>query len=267
MTGPKETAVASAFATLVGDVQDGTHVDPLSIAAASGLRSRMDALDLLANNVANAPTSGFKGDRELYNLYFGRAGGQPSALPVIEGRWIDFSQGLLETTENALDIALAGEGFFEVESPTGLLYTRNGSFGLTEEGYVVTNEGYPVRLAGQQQDKRLRVDREGAIQVSPTGEVQQAGRILGQLEIVRFDAPQGLTKFGKSYFEADAAAVKLPSLARLHQGKIEASNVSLSESAVRIVEVMRQFEILQKAVTTADEMNRQTVSDIARVGQ
>lgn len=227
----------------------------------------MDALDLLANNIANSTTSGFKADQELYNLYFGRAMGSPTSLPVIEGRWIDFSQGLLEGTGNTLDVALDGEGFFVVQGPNGPLYTRNGSFHLTEEGHVVTREGYPLELTGQQQDKRLKVDPDGDIQISAQGEVRQSGRILGVIEVVKFEVPQALSKTGKSYFEADAGTAASPSSARLHQGKVEASNVSSSESAVRIVEVMRQFESLQKALATVDEMNRSVVNEVASVGQ
>src|SRR6476620_7268767 len=103
-------------------------MDRLSAMAASGLRSRMESLDLLANNIANASTSGFKADREFYNLYMAaeQEGGDsaPSVQPVIEKHWTDFSQGALTATANPLDVALSGPGFFGVAGPSGAMYTR-----------------------------------------------------------------------------------------------------------------------------------------------
>src|SRR5579864_1876133 len=108
-------------------------MDALTIAATSGLRSRMDSLDLLANNMANTATSGFKMDREFYSIYAsvdsndGISGNPSATLPVVERQWTDFSPGELQTTGNNLDIALEGSGFFVVAGPKGPLYTRNGN--------------------------------------------------------------------------------------------------------------------------------------------
>src|SRR5271169_2056345 len=107
-------------------------MDPLTISAASGLRSRMESLDMLANNIANASTSGYKADREFYSLYAapeaeGPISG-PDTLPVIERPWTDLSQGEVRSTGNPLDVALQGKGFFAVNGPGGPMYTRDGSF-------------------------------------------------------------------------------------------------------------------------------------------
>ena len=109
-------------------------MDPLTISAASGMKARMEALDMLANNRSNASTSGFKLDRESYNVYFS-SGGEPgdepsagtSAAPLVEKNWTDFSQGNLVQTGSGLDLALEGRGFFVVDSPRGALFTRNGA--------------------------------------------------------------------------------------------------------------------------------------------
>src|SRR5580658_9567803 len=109
-------------------------MDSLTAIAASGLRSRMESLDLLANNMANASTGGYKADREFYSLYTaGEAqdSGSATTMPVIVKPWTDLSQGILTPTGNALDVALNGNGFFGVSGPNGTLYTRNGGFHLS----------------------------------------------------------------------------------------------------------------------------------------
>ena len=228
----------------------------------------MEALDVLGNNIANAATDGYKGDRELYNLHFGQATRHLQSsvsLPVIEGQWTDFSQGLLQTTDNPLDLALRGEGFFAVNGPSGPLYTRSGSFRLSKDGTVETPDGYTVRLAGN--DKPLKVEGEEPIEISTKGEVRQAGQILGRLEVVQFDDPTVLSKQGGTMFQAAAGTKPVASATEVLQGKVEASNVSSAESAVRIVSVMRQFEMLQKAISLASDMDRQVINEVAKVGQ
>jgi flagellar basal-body rod protein FlgF len=108
-------------------------MDPMTAIAASGLRARMESLDLLANNIANASTGGYKADREFYSLNVApeAAGNQPSTtMPLIERPWVDHAQGALHSTGNPLDVALDGKGFFAVNGPSGPLYTRNGNFRL-----------------------------------------------------------------------------------------------------------------------------------------
>ena len=129
-----------------------------------------------------------------------------------------------------------------------------------------TEAGYPVRLVGQQQDRRLKLDSPEPLSVDAEGFVTQSGRTLGQLEVVSFGDAAALSKLGNTYFESVGGVAPEPSSARVHQGRIEASNVSTSEAAVRLVSVMRQFEMLQKAMTTANEMNGRVVNEVARVG-
>jgi flagellar hook-basal body protein len=100
-------------------------MDPLLISAASGMKARMESLDMLANNIANSGTSGFKADREFYNLY-------QQELPLVETRWTDFSQGTVLATGNPLNMALSGPGFFALNGPAGTVYTRNGNFQISK---------------------------------------------------------------------------------------------------------------------------------------
>src|ERR1035438_7458683 len=113
-------------------------MDTMTAVAASGLRSRMESLEMLANNVANASTGGYKSDREFYSLYVApESDSDPTAnMPVIERPWTDFSQGVLNSTGNPLDVALSGKGFFAVSGPGGPLYTRDGSFRLAKDGQL-----------------------------------------------------------------------------------------------------------------------------------
>jgi flagellar basal-body rod protein FlgF len=240
-------------------------MDPITAIAASGLRSRMESLDLLANNVANAATGGYKADREFYSLYVApeAASGDAVTMPVIERPWVDHAQGTLHTTGNPLDLALSGKGFFAVNGPGGPLYTRNGNFRLASDGRLVTGEGYAVR---DQQGKPLTIAGRLPVEVSNDGTITQDGSVIGKLEIVDFSSPTGLSKQGANYFRLSDPAVKpVPAPADIEQGSLEASNTGSAESAVRLISVMRQFEMLQRAVSLGAEMNRKAVEEVAKV--
>jgi len=238
-------------------------MDPLTGIAASGLRARMESLELLANNVANAATGGYKADREFYGLYAAAESDGSSSMPLIERPWIDLSQGLIHSTENPLDLAISGRGFFGVNGPNGPLYTRNGDFRLSPDGQVVTSEGYPVRGA----DGAPIVLQPGRrFDIAADGSIQQDGAVAGRIEVVDFAGPDGIAKHGSNYFRVTATAKATPAAGAIEQGKLEASNTGSAESAVRLVSVMRQFEMLQKAVNLGGEMNRAAIEQVARVG-
>src|ERR1051325_11046780 len=120
-------------------------MDPISVSAAAGMRARMESLDLLANNIANASTSGYKSDSEFYTLFRSENSDSGSTLPLIKNQWTDFSQGTLQATNEQLDFALSGRGFFSVQGPSGPLYTRSGNFRLSPAGVLVNSEDYVVR--------------------------------------------------------------------------------------------------------------------------
>ena len=244
-------------------------MDALTISAASGLRARMETLDMLANNMANASTGGFKLDREFYSLYVSPeadgSAGTLTTVPLIEKHWTDFSQGLLTPTGNSLDLALSGKGFFAVSAPSGVLYTRNGSFRLSPKGVLVTAEGYPVQA---QNLKFIQSNSNAPLQVMRDGEVRQNGQTIGKLQLVDFPADADIAKEGNNYFRPADSKIKLTpaAAAQVEQGKIEDSNVSPAESAVRLVSVMRQFEMLNRAVALGADMNKRAIEEVARVG-
>jgi flagellar basal-body rod protein FlgF len=242
-------------------------MDPMLAIAASGLRARMESLDLLANNVANASTAGYKSDREFYALYSSEESqdaGESTTMPVIERPWIDLSQGVVHDTGSTLDLALTGKGFFAVDGPSGPLYTRNGAFRLSPNGRLVTADGYPVRGV---RNANLTLQPSRPVEISRDGTIRQDGSAIGQLEIADFTSTAGLAKQGANYLRVTDPSLK-PSAAgaAVEQGKLEASNTGSAEAAVRLVSVMRQFEMLQKAVSLGTEMNRRAVEDVAKVG-
>jgi len=235
----------------------------------------MEALDILSNNLANSNTGGYKVDREFYSLYQGEQttaadGQQPTTLPVIQKAWTDFQQGLLTPTGNPLDLALEGKGFFAVDGPSGPLYTRNGAFKLSATGVLTTLDGYPVRgvSPANTPPKKIQTVSQGPIQIAADGTVQQDGQDLGQIQLVDFANTSGLDKMGNSYYRVTDPKLKgTPAKdVTVTQGKVENSNVAPAESAVRLVDLMRQYEMLQKAVTMAADMNKQAIDQVARVG-
>jgi flagellar basal body rod protein FlgG len=242
-------------------------MDALSVAAASGIRSRIEALDLLANNLANAGSAGYKADRDLNTLYLGPdalAGDGVNVvptLPVINDAWIDFGQGATNQTGQQTDFAITGRGFFAVQAPGGVLYTRNGSFSLGSSGQLQTKEGYAVL---GRNGKPVQIDPSRSFEVDRRGVVRQGGRTLGELNIIDFDSMDPLRKQGATYFRLaqNNLSGKPAGKVEVLQGRLEAANASPVESAVRLVSVMRGFEMLQRALTLAGEMNRKAVDEV-----
>jgi flagellar basal body rod protein FlgG len=183
-------------------------------------------------------------------------------LPVIDRPWTDFSQGELRSTSNPLDVALSGKGFFSINATGGPLYTRDGSFQLSPAGQLVTADGHAVRGAD---GAAIQLSSAHPVNISRDGAVLQDGQTVGQLEIVDFSNPAALTKQGHSYFRPGDGAIPRPAAAEVHQGALENSNTSGAEAAVRLVSVMRQFEMLQKAVAMSADMNRKAIEEVARV--
>ena len=242
-------------------------MDQISVLAAAGMQSRMQSLDLVANNLANSSTSGYKTDGEFYTLFTSEAAGEdasgPSSVPMIQRQWTDFTQGLLEPTNNPLDFGLSGKGFFAVQGPSGPLYTRNGNFRFNTTGAFVTGDGYPLL---QQNGQPLQANTSQPVEVSRDGEITQNGKSIGRIKLVEFESPAGLTKFGASYFSNTTGKEPVEATgAQIYQGKIETSNVSASHGAVRIVGLSRQFEMMQKAISLSNDMGKKAIEEVAKV--
>jgi flagellar basal body rod protein FlgG len=240
-------------------------MDGLLIAAASGIRSRMESLDLIANNLSNASTAGYKMDRESFSLY--RADDVDAdwitRLPLVEKNWVDQTQGNLVHTANPSHVALSGKGFLVAESPAGPLLTRSGNLKLSPEGELQTTEGHRLRNIDDNK-KPILLDRSLAWEIDRDGRVLQSGQVVARIETADVSDPQELRKAGSTYFAFDPAASRPASL-EFRQGYLESANVGEAESAVRMVGVLRQFEMLQRALTLGGDMNRRAIEDVARV--
>jgi flagellar basal-body rod protein FlgF len=245
-------------------------MDPLTATAASGMLSRSQTLDILANNIANSETAGYKADLESYNLYFGeeawqgyhegRAAG--AEMPVIEKNWTDFSQGSLTVTGNPTDVALSSNGLFVVKGPNGPLYTRNGQFQISKSGTLETREGYPVL---GQTGKPIALDATQPFEITSAGDIRQRGTTIDRLSIADGNSTT-CEKAGGGFFKLTTGNTPRPPAAyTVEQGKLEASNVSPASAAVKLVGVMRSFEMLNKAVSMSSEMSRRAVEEVARV--
>jgi flagellar basal-body rod protein FlgF len=234
-------------------------MDQLLINAASGMKARMDSLDMLANNMANSGTAGFKTDREFYNLY-------EQSLPVVERQYTDYSQGQLLPTGNPLNVALDGKGFFALNAPSGVVYTRAGNFRVSTLNQLETQEGYTVRNV-LDNGKPITVDPKQAVDIGKDGTVRQGGQDLGQIEIAQPASPSdSLKKLGSTYFALldKNGAVPLAKDTEVLQGQIEQSNVPVADVAVKLISIMRQFEMMQKAINLGTEMNKQAISEVAK---
>ena len=224
---------------------------------------------MLANNIANAETGGYKADREFYSLYASTEasdleGDTAARLPVIEKNYTDYSQGSMRGTSNQLDFGIEGKGFFAVNSPSGVAYTRNGRFQLTASGKLVTGDGYPV--CGES-GQAITLDPALPVSVAADGTIRQSGQIRGKLELVDFEDHAQLVKQGSTLFRLrDTKTKPIASTAQVQQGRLESSNVGSSESAIRLVSVMRQFDMLQKAAHMGQQMNSKAIAEVAKVG-
>jgi flagellar basal-body rod protein FlgF len=235
-------------------------MDPLLITAASGMKARMDSLDMLANNMANSGTAGFKTDREFYNLY-------EQSLPTIERQYTDYSQGQLLATGNPLNVALNGKGFFALNAPSGIVYSRAGIFRVsTTANQLETAEGYTLRNVIDN-GKPITVDPKQTVDIAKDGTVSQGGQTLGQIEIAQPASPSDtLKKLGSTYFALldKNGSAPIATDTEILQGQLEQSNVPMGDSAVKLVSIMRQFEMMQKAINLGTEMNKQAISEVAK---
>jgi len=243
-------------------------MDPFFISAASGMKARLESLDILANNLANLSTSGFKLDREAFNVYVSeqaRAGDGEFAArsPITEKHATDLSQGTLSETGNGLNLALEGQGFLTVTNGDKLAYTRNGQMKIGTDGALETPDGNKFQST---LGKPLIVDPAIAVDIDREGMVRQNGQEIGQLQLSKVDDANKLQKLGSTYFMVADTSSMQKSDAQVRQGYLEASNVNPADAAIRLVGVLRQFEMLQRAMQLGADMNRKVIDEVAKPG-
>ena len=252
-------------------------VNSLSIAK-SGLQAQQTQLDAITHNLANVATNGFKRSRAVFEdlLYqnvrqAGAASGQQSQLPtglqlgsgvrpVATSR--NFTQGSLTQTGNQLDVAINGQGFFQIQTPDGTTaYTRDGSFQVDAQGQLVTSSGFVVspNISIPANAQSITISKEGlvsAVVANATTPTQ-----IGQLQLANFMNPAGLEPRGGNLYTETAASgapqagnAGANGLGTLQQGSVEGSNVNVVEELVAMIQTQRSYEINSKAIQTADQM-------------
>jgi flagellar basal-body rod protein FlgF len=222
-------------------------------------------LDIIANNVANADTAGFKVEsllREEEPTRPAKTHGLRTPVDfVIDGEVArDFSQGAYARTGNPLDVAIEGDGFLTVRTPQGDRYTRDGRLQLDGQNRLVTAGGDPVLSGGGE----LTLTPEGgAVTISPDGTISQGETAVGKLDVVRFDSRRELTKVGDNQFSSTAPAAPAPDV-RLRQGMVEQSNVKPVLEITSLIEVSRAYERATKMVDATHDLSRRAIERLGR---
>jgi len=216
--------------------------------ALSGMRTRMDDLDRLAEDIANAGTAGYKAERSS-RLAADRPNFDDSlqtAIDVTHGdKRMDMRTGAIIPTGRDLDVAIEGSGFFTIQGPSGTQYTRDGHFVRAADGTLTTNDGSPVLGTD---DDVIKIGT-GKITIQADGTVRSGNMTAGQLKITEFDDPGKLTRQSGSLLGAGTQTPNEASDPSVHAGAIEESNVKVVERIAELTDASRGFEALQRGVS------------------
>ncbi len=239
-------------------------------AAFAGLVARTQALDTAASNLANAQTAGYRAEREYFRSVLldplngdSQLGGTVNNFGVLGGDHLDMGQGVLTATGNPLDLAIEGQGFFAVQTPNGVRYTRDGSFHRTRDGQLVTAAGEPVLSA---QNRPIPVP-PGEVSVGADGALSAGGGTVATVGVFTFPAGTQLTPEGKNRYVPPAnVKATLSAGATVHQGALEAANQDVIQGSLDLIMMQRQAETMQRALTIFHtDFNKTAAEDIPRV--
>lgn len=239
---------------------------------ASGGLAALERLEAATQNVANVGTAGYKATRLVFRVrplttpegapvdsVVGRAAAQVSEVATVR----DFSQGPMRQTGNPLDVAITGEGFFAVATPRGERYTRQGSFTIDAEGFLVTQHG--ERVQGDGGDLRIGT---GDVAIGDDGNVTVDGSAVGHLKVVGFGENPPLVPEGNALFAPAPGAVPTPvdgGAVSVAGGSLEGSNVDAVTSMIELVDVARGFEQYMHAMQKLDEVAQRSINDVGRI--
>ncbi len=240
-------------------------------AACAGLVARAEAVDTLANNLANVNTTGFRARHNTFSSVLASTGSQSrlsmlnqdaNDYGMLSGNRLDTTQGILQPTNNPLDLAIDGPGYFPVQTATGTAYTRAGDFRVngsrqltTAQGDPVLGEGGPITIVGSP----VSIGSDGTISVN--------GALAGKLKVVDFPANVEPKSQGAAYFTVpDGTAVTPSTKSSIHQGALEASNVNPITSVVELMGAQSDLESMRRALSLmSSEMDKTASQDIPRV--
>ncbi len=247
-------------------------------AAKTGLDAQQTEMSVISNNLANVNTTGYKEDRAVFEdlLYQNQAQvgadtsqttQSPSGLNIGTGVQVvstekEYSQGSLTQTGNPLDVAIQGQGFFQVEMPDGTLaYSRDGTFQTNAEGQLVTSSGYVVQpgITIPQGAQSVTIGTDGTVTALLPG--QTTPTQVGQLQLANFINPAGLQPTGQNLLVQSASSGSpvtgtpgVNGLGTVSQGELESSNVDVVEELVNMIQTQRAYEMNSKAISTVDQM-------------
>lgn len=225
-------------------------------------------LDVIANNMANVTTNGFKGRGSRFREFlmpkasaeaFPRADRKLSYV-VDAGTPLDTSSGPIEHTGNPLDVAIKGDAFFAVQTPAGERYTRNGAFEINAGGQLVTSDGHVVQ---GDNGPIAFTPQESGFAIAPDGTVTSNQGQRGRLRLVRFDSMQTLRNEGANLYSSSAPAQPAGKAGRVESGAIERSNVKPVLEMSRLIEVNRSYTTIAGMVSRMDELRRSAISKLA----
>jgi len=225
----------------------------------STLAAHLNRNQVVANNLANVNTSGFKRDVMFSEVLEGEQGAQ-----VENHITTDYTQGVINQTNNPLDVALSGRGFFVVENGDGEAYTRDGHFNRDGDGYLVNSAG--MHVLGDTGRIDLQSDRygNGEIRITANGEIYQGDHFLDRLKIVDFEDTDRLRKLGGNLLAADPRLAQPVETPQILQGNLEASNVHAVHEMVSLIEIERSFQSAQQAMRTLDGALNKAANELGR---
>jgi len=231
-------------------------------------------LDVVANNIANINTTGYKADGSLFEEYLSsnaRSDGSSGRISFVRDRgiWHDMSQGPVERTGSQLDVAIDGKGFFAVQTTRGVRYTRNGSFQVNAAGQLVTTEGNQVMgdagpIVLQPNDKQISISRDGTLSVREGN--SKVDSLRGKLKLVNIDNPGQLQKDGSSTFNFTGNGEPPPATtAGVIQGSVEKSNVRGVVEMSRMIEITRAYTQVASLLQQQSDQSQQALDKLAEV--
>jgi len=256
--------------------------------AYTGMIQEQQRMDTLTNNLANSDTTGFKKEgltSQSFNTvlvdkikdgseayYYGRRIGSANPGVKIGESYIDWSEGAFQVTDIPVDMAIGGKGFFTVEftnkaGDISVMYTRDGNFQLTKEGYLVTTDGdYVLGKGSGANSEHIKLDPNADFKVDQMGYIYQHDAVVGQLQITDFEDYNYLEHYGENYYTpVEGATPKDATEAQVFQGYLETSNVGIVSEMVEMISVSRQYEANKKVITTYDSSLQIAANQIGRL--
>jgi flagellar basal-body rod protein FlgF len=239
-------------------------------AACTGLMARTEALETIANNLANVSTVGFRANHNVFSSLLATTGDSPLSVlnqdandyGVLSGTQLDTSQGALERTGNDLDLAMEGPGYFVVQTAAGPVYTRGGNFRVSPQLQLITSAGDPVLG-----DNNRPITLIGApISISTDGTISNNGAISGRMKLVEFAPTVQIQSAGGTYYKAPPGTAVPATKSQVRQGMLESSNVNPITAVVELVTAQREVETMRHVLTMINsELDKTAAEELPRL--